>query len=51
MKQTQMSVCTLEKFILEDLHALLYKLELISIGKYTGIYTITTMDEECEKCS
>ena len=38
MKQTQMYVCTLEEFILEDLHFLLYKLELIYIGKYTGLY-------------
>ena len=22
-----------------------------NIGKYTGIYTIATMDEECENCS
>ena len=21
------------------------------IGKYTGIYTITTMEEKCENCS
>ena len=28
MKQTQMYVCTLEEFILDDLHYLEYKLEL-----------------------
>ena len=28
MKQTQMYVCTLEEFILDDLHYLMYKLEL-----------------------
>ena len=36
MKQTHLYVCTLEEFILEDLHSLLYKLDLIYIGKYTG---------------
>ena len=44
MKQTQMYVCTLEEFILDDLHTLLYKVELkITIGKYTGFYTIATI--------
>ena len=33
-----MYVCTLEELILEDLHVLLYKLKLIYIGKYTGLY-------------
>ena len=47
IKQIQMYVCTLEEFILVDLYALLYKVEVISIGKYTGIYTITTMDDKC----
>ena len=28
MKQMQMYVCTLEEFILDDLHYLMYKLEL-----------------------
>ena len=28
MKQTQMYICTLEEFILDDLHHLEYKLEL-----------------------
>ena len=28
MKQTQMYICTLEEFILDDLHYLMYKLEL-----------------------
>ena len=28
MKQTKMYICTLEEFILDDLHYLLYKLEL-----------------------
>ena len=28
MKQTQMYVCTFEEFILDDLHYLMYKMEL-----------------------
>ena len=28
MKQTKMYVCTLEEFILDDLHYLMYKMEL-----------------------
>ena len=52
MKQTQMYVCTLEEFILDDLHCLMYKLELkILCRKYTGIYAIATMEEKCENCS
>ena len=47
MKQTQMYVCTLEEFFLVDVVTLLYNYEVISIGKYTGIYTIATMDEKC----
>ena len=34
-----------------DLDTLLYKVELNNIGKYTGIYTIATMEEKCENCS
>ena len=37
-KQTQIYVCT--QFILEDLLALLYMNEVISIGKYTGAYIL-----------
>ena len=33
-----------------DLDTLLHKVEVIYIGNYTGIYTIETMDEECENC-
>ena len=52
MKQTKMYVCTLEEFILDDLHYLMYKVELrILCRNYTGIYTIATMDEKCENCS
>ena len=35
MKQTQMYVCTLVEFILEDLDTLLHRVELIYIGNYT----------------
>ena len=51
MIQTQMYVCTLEEFILVDLDALLYKSWSDYIGKYTGFYTNTTMEEKCENCS
>ena len=50
MKQTQMYVCRLEEFILVEAFCLLYKLEVISNGNSTGIYTNVTMDEKCEKC-
>ena len=40
MEQTQMYICTLEEFILVDLDTLLYKVGLVYIGNYTGIYTI-----------
>ena len=44
MKQTQRYVCTLEEFILHDLHYLEYKVGTeILYGKYTGFYTITTI--------
>ena len=47
MKQTQMYVCTLEEFILENLDALLYKLELRCMdGNPSGLYTITTIEEK-----
>ena len=29
--------------------SLLYKLKMMNIGNYTGIYTIATMDEKDEK--
>ena len=45
MKQTQMYVSS------RDLDTLLYKLELKMYGKYTGLYTIATMEEKCENCS
>ena len=48
MKQTLMYACTLEEFILVEEVTLLYKLKMISIGNYIGIYTITTMNEECD---
>ena len=52
MKQTKMYVCTFEEFILDDLHYLMYKMELrILCRNYTGIYTIATKDEKCENCS
>ena len=42
----------IEEFILDDLHYLMYKMELrILCRNYTGIYTIATMDEKCENCS
>ena len=42
----------IEEFILDDLHYLMYKMELrILCRNYTGIYTITTRDEKCENCS
>ena len=34
-----------------DLDTLLYKLKMMNIGKYTGFYTIATMEEKCENCS
>ena len=34
-----------------DLDTLLYKLELKMYGKYTGTYTIATIDEKCDNCS
>ena len=43
MKQTQMYVCTLEEFILVDVVTLLYKDEVIYIGKYIGIHTHATI--------
>ena len=37
----------IEEFILDDLHYLLYKMELrYCVRKYTGIYTIATKDWE-----
>ena len=33
------------------LDTLLYKVELNDIGKYTGFYTLTTMEEKFENCS
>ena len=43
MKQTQMYICTFGEFILVDVVTLLYKDEVNYIGKYTGIYTHTTI--------
>ena len=54
MKQTQMYVCTLEEFILVEMSicdTLLHKVEVKMYGKYTGFYTIATMEEKCEICS
>ena len=34
-----------------DLDTLLLKVDVIYIGNYTGIYTIITMGEKCEKCT
>ena len=51
MKQTQVYIFILEEFILLYVGSSLYKLKIISIGNYTGIYTIATMDEKCEKCN
>ena len=39
-----------EEFILVELHALLYKVELTCIGKYSGFYTIATMEEKAWEC-
>ena len=46
MKQMQMYICTFEEFILVDLDTLLYKVEVIWNGKYTGFYTIATIEEK-----
>ena len=52
MKQTKMYVCTLEEFILDDLHYLMYKLELKILNGITlAFYTIATMEVKCENCS
>ena len=46
-----MYVCTLEEFILVDIWiAVQVGIELWN-GNYTGIYTITTIDEKCKKYS
>ena len=42
-----MYVYTLKEFILVDVVTMLCMDEVISIGKYTHIYTITKMDEKC----
>ena len=48
----KMYVCTLEEFILDDLHYLMYKMELRYCVEITLVfYTIATMDEKCENCS
>ena len=36
----------IEEFILVDVVTLLYKLKMIYIGKYTGIYTSATMEKK-----
>ena len=42
----------IEEFILDDLHYLMYKMELrYCVEITTGIYTIATSDEKCENCS
>ena len=42
VKQTQMYVCTLEEeCILVNTNSLLYKLELVWQGNYTGIYKMS----------
>ena len=47
MKQTQMYVCTLEEFILDDLHYLMCKLELKILNGITLVfYTNATKDEQ-----
>ena len=47
MKQTQMYTCTLEEFILVDLDALLYKLELRCMdGNPSGLYINATIEEK-----
>ena len=52
MKQTKMYICTLEEFILDDLHYLMYNLELKILNGITlAFYTIATMEEKCENCS
>ena len=52
MKQTKMYVCTLEEFILVEIwiHCCTCS-KMKYIGKYTGFYTIATMEEKCENCS
>ena len=47
MKQTQTYVCTL----LESARIAVQLEDEMLIGKYTGLYTIATMDEKCENCS
>ena len=46
MKQTQMYICTLEKFILVDVVTLLYKLEVDMHGICSSLYTNATIDEK-----
>ena len=42
----------IEEFILDDLHYLMYKMELRYCVEITLVfYTIATMDEKCENCS
>ena len=41
-----LALCTFEEFILVDLDTLLYKVEVIWNGKYTGFYTIATIEEK-----
>ena len=51
VEQTKDVHMYIEEFILVDVVTLLYKLELNMHWKFTGIYTIATMDEKCENCS
>ena len=50
MKQTHMYICTLVEFILVDLDTLLHKVEVkITIGNYSSVYTIVSIDKRWEK--
>ena len=52
MKQTQMYICTLEEFILDDLHYLEYKLGLRYCMENTLVFIQSQKKEEkCENCS
>ena len=51
VEQTKDVRMYIEEFILVDVVTLLHELNIMNIGKHTGIYTIATIEEKCENCS